>query len=95
MHGVGADQHTIGTRIGKTRTRSAQKRACLIPAIGFLKGDYLGKIERMHDDIGRDQAAAAVAHGLIDHAVIGCGRFPAHAADQADPFHKSSLIKFD
>ena len=95
VHGVGADEHTIGTGIGKACAGGAQKCTGLIPAIGLLKGDDFGKIKRMHDDIGRDQPTAAVAHGFIDHAVIGCGGFPAHAADQTDAFHKSSLIKFD
>src|SRR5260370_34202309 len=40
------------------------------------------------------QAAELVAHQLVDEAIIDRRRFPAHAADEADGSHVSSLSTF-
>ena len=44
-------------------------------------------VDRMHQHVGRMQAAAPLARRLVDHAIIDCRALEAHAADKADRLH--------
>jgi hypothetical protein len=41
------------------------------------------------------QAAEAVLHFFVDLLVVAEGRFPAHAADEADGLHCSRRTRWD
>src|SRR5258708_4513806 len=51
----------------------------------------LVEVDAVEDHFRRMQPAEAFLDRLVDQPVIGNGRFPTHAADQADGLQESSL----
>ena len=47
----------------------------------------LVEIHAVQNDLGRVQATQTAFDDFVDLAVIRDGRFPAHAADEAEGFH--------
>ena len=87
MHGVGADQHAVGTGLLQAAGAGRQGFGREIPATGLLEGDDLGKIDRMQEHVRGGESADAFAYHLVDHAVVDRRALKAHAADQANRLH--------
>ena len=67
--------------------RIGQQHAGALPVAGVLPFGDLGEVERPQQQSCRMQAAEALAHDLVEQAIVDRRRFPAHAADQAKGFH--------
>ena len=89
MHGVGADQNAIGAGLGETLAGARQHVGRRIPFAGGLQLHHGVEIERAQGDLAGMEPAEPVAHGFVDELIIDGCRFPAHAADQADGFHRA------
>jgi hypothetical protein len=87
MHGVGADQDAVGAGIFEAAGGFRQHRRELVPSAGPLaRHDFL-EVEAAQLQPGRSQAAEASADFTVDDLVVQGGRFPAHAANEADRLH--------
>ncbi|MNT71346.1 hypothetical protein D3C72_2098220 [compost metagenome] len=87
MHGVGADQDAAGAGGLKPERAVGQALFGEIPAAGLLVADDLGEVDRVHDDLGRGDAAEFGPDHLVDEAIIDRRALEAHAADQSDCLH--------
>jgi len=57
------------------------------PVIGTLQSLDVGEVDAVQQQLRRMQAAESLPHPLVEDAVVGNRRFPAHAADQPERAH--------
>ncbi|MNG12844.1 hypothetical protein D3C84_964810 [compost metagenome] len=87
VHGVGTEHQQLGTGPFQGLRRIRQQAPGLLPVAALLQALDLVEVDTQQHQPGRVQAAQARLHRLVEVAVVGDGRLPAHAADQADGFH--------
>ncbi len=93
VHGVGADQQKIGAagldgpRLGRQQAGGGG------PVPDMLQPLYLGKVDAAQQHPRRVQAAEPLAHAPVERLIVADGGLPAHATQQTDTFHGTSLCK--
>ena len=84
VHRIGPDQDRGRTRLLQPLGAVFEHTASARPFLGARKPDEVGEIEVLDEHRGAGELARPRLHQLVDVVVIGAGRNPAHAADQAD-----------
>ena len=92
VHRVGADDHAFRPgRFDPAGGVDHQIRHPL-PIVRFLESLDLGELHRPKNEPGRGVSAQALLDALVDEPVIVRRRMPGHSADEADRFHRVSLM---
>lgn len=89
VHGVGTQHHTIGPGPLQPLHAIGQYLPGLLPVAAALQEFNLVKVNTGQYQFGGMKAAKARLYGLVDVVAVGNGGFPAHAADEADGFHRN------
>jgi hypothetical protein len=87
VHRVRAQHDALGTCPFHRARRVGQSFAGILPASRTLQLLDVVKVDAVKDQLGRVKPAQSPLDRLVDEAVVQRGRFPAHAADQADHLH--------
>ncbi len=88
VHGVGGQQQHIGADALELLRALAQAGGRCRPIAGFLQRHNLLEIHAVQHNIGAAVAAQAPVDFTVDGLVIHNRAFGAHAADNADGFHR-------
>jgi hypothetical protein len=91
VHGVGADQDALGAAGLQAPRGLGQQCAGAVPFTLALAGGDHREVQAVQQQSRRMQRPEAITHAAVDQAVVLDGRFPAHAADEADGAHACFL----
>ena len=87
VHGVRTQHEVLRPGGGEAPGRSAQLLPKRIPGIGVLQRFDLSEVRAPEQQFRGGTTPKARLHLLIDAGVVGLGRFPAHAPQEAKNFH--------
>src|SRR5580693_7875344 len=87
VHGIGTEYETLRPGFLEPPGRLRQQLPRLLPAVLMLQSLDRAEVHAIKHELGGTQRPQAGADRFVDDAVIMYGRFPAHAADQADRSH--------
>ena len=84
VHGVGAQQHHVGTAGFQAASDLGEQLPRLVPLSSHLQPLDLGEIDRGQQAASRMQAAQPVPDHLVGQPVVLRAALPAHPADETD-----------
>jgi hypothetical protein len=92
MHGVCADDEKVGTCRLDPLSSFSQERSGFAPSSLMLQRFDFMKVNAVKNNLGGMEYAKPLAHSFVDETIVCNSRFPTHAPQQADGFHRKSPL---